>query len=111
MNLYAEYIKEREGFELLSNEHGFISYRFIGDIMFLSDIFVKKEFRRSGEGASLIEDVLFLAKDNGCKQIMAEVQIATFTCSESLKSALNYGFKVISSNGSTIVIGMEVSNG
>ena len=62
--LYAEYIKERENLELIQSEYGFISYRFEKDHLFIANIFVTKDKRKSGEAKKLVEELYTINNKN-----------------------------------------------
>ena len=58
MELYVDYIKERENADVLYNEKGFMSYKEDFDGIFILDAYTKPEFRKSGVIKELLYGVI-----------------------------------------------------
>ena len=65
-SLYAEYVKEREGYETLETGISFATYRVSGSEIYIRDIFVSRDFRDVDVGRRFIDDVVKIGKDSGC---------------------------------------------
>lgn len=109
MNLYAAYVKEREGKDVLKNENGFITYKIIGQELFLADMFLVKKARGSEVVSQFIEKLVQIGKDNKCSHISANIHLADSGANRTLKAALKLGFKLINANNNILVIVKEVS--
>lgn len=108
ISLYGEYIEEREGLSILENEKGFFTYMIKGDECYIKDIFIAKEFRRTGAATEFAEQITKIAKDNGCKFLSGTCVPSTNGSTESLKAMFSYGFKVHSSSNDLIILIKEL---
>lgn len=107
-SLYAKYIHERLGKSILERPEGFVTYSFLGDSMYIEDIFVLPEHRRSGVGTELANAVIDIAKSKGYNKIIGTVLPTANGSTDSLKALLWYGFQLHSLNGNLIVLTKEV---
>ena len=73
MNLYAEYIEEREDAKLYHDEDGFFTYKLLNDAFFVKDLYVRKEKRREGIGNKYAKKIEELAKKHDCLVIFCTV--------------------------------------
>ena len=102
-SLYAQYIKEREGIELVQVEHGFATYQKINsDLYYLVDIFVEQGFRKSGIATKLSSMICEVALKNGAKQLLGSVDISRKGVTESMSAILADGFRYSHSEGNGI---------
>lgn len=97
MSLYASYLKEREGKEIIESEIGFATYYFLDDGCYIQDIFVLKDYRKIGEASRLAEEIEKIAKSKGYKKLYGTVCPLANGSTESIKALLAYGFKLNSS--------------
>lgn len=104
-DLYAKYLNERHGDNILQTEHGFASYRYIneGKTVYLVDIYVVPEQRESGLATKLADTIAAEAKEKGCVEMLGTVVPSTRNSMISLKGLLSYGM-VLSGAGPDIVI-------
>ena len=103
MNLYAQYIKERENSEIIIHEHGFITYKVLQNGMYyLVDVFVEKEHRKSGAARSLVDAACEIARSAGQTQVLGSVCLDANGVTQSLAAILAGGFKYSSSNGNML---------
>lgn len=64
MELYKEYINEvMNGREIIYNDKGFLSYNIKSDCIYLSDFYVKPEYRKSHVGKELLSQVEKIAEE------------------------------------------------
>lgn len=108
ISLYGEYIKEREGLDILEDERGFFTYIIKGEECYIKDIFISKEFRRSGAATEFADQITSIAKASGCKFLSGTCVPSTNGSTESLKAMFSYGFKVHSSSNDLIVLIREL---
>ena len=111
MELYAQYIKERENMSLVHVEHGFATYKKIdADTYYLVDIFVEKGFRRNGIASSLSESVKQIALNDGAKRLLGSVDITSNGVTESMQAILSDGFRYSHSAGNGIFFLKEIGD-
>jgi GNAT superfamily N-acetyltransferase len=103
LNLYAEYIKEREGSEIIVLDHGFVTYRQVdGNVFYLVDMYVEKAYRKSGVAWDLHNKVCDIARNAGATQLITSACTDAAGVTVSLKVILAGGFKYSSSNGNML---------
>ena len=109
MELYSKYIKERENRELIEVPHGFITYQKLdnGDI-YIVDLFVEKEFRRSGIGTQLSELVKQAALKDGVKRLIGSICLTTNGVTNSMKSLITDGFTYSHASGTMLYFVKEI---
>jgi predicted GNAT superfamily acetyltransferase len=93
-NLWAQYFKEREGFESINSEKGVISYKIHGEDCYIRDVFVCADARSSGEATCLADAVTSVAKERGCKHLTGSIIPSMPGSTGSLIGLLKYGFKL-----------------
>lgn len=107
-SLYAQYIKEREDFEIIEDEFGFASYKFFGPECYIRDIYVVPEKRKTSVGTSYMEKITALAKEAGCTHLTGTVFPSANGSSESMAAILRGGFKIHSSTSEKIILTKEI---
>jgi hypothetical protein len=102
MRLWLEYIKEREGLELICiEEKGFITYKKEDETsIFICDIFVLKEYRKSRVGEELYNKVIALENP---KRVYGMTDKNALTWEESHKLMLYRGFSVVDDSGENVI--------
>jgi len=102
MELFREYVKEREGCETLVIDNGFLTARIDKDergnkFLFINDFFVSKKDRKKirHTAIKLLAKAKTLALKNDCLKICGVVWTDTLNATESLKANLYYGYKVV----------------
>lgn len=105
---YGQYIKDREGFDIVEDLCGFATYKITGDECYVRDIFVEKKYRKDGVARSLCDRIKDIAKAEGCKWLVGSVQPSVPFSTESLKVVLAYGFSLASSQNDFIILKMEI---
>ena len=106
--LYAKYIKERMGRDIIEVDGGFITYRCANGECFMADMYVEQSKRGGLLFKKLIEQLSDIAKEAGCSIITATIHIADPGCSHNLASALKIGFKVLKAEHGVVLVGKEV---
>lgn len=100
--LYAKYIKEREGTDVLESEFGFITYRITGAECFIVDMHVDQAARKTGQGRALLEQLSEIAKE--CHFLTANIWLKKKGSQVSLRGALACGFEVRNANADVLLI-------
>lgn len=108
MSLYSEYLKEREGKEILECPSGFATYRILGNECYLVDIYVKPEFRKEHVARAMADQVAELAKGAGCKWLTGSVSPNANGAHTSLLVLIAYGMKLLRSDKDIIFLGKEL---
>jgi GNAT superfamily N-acetyltransferase len=101
MSLYAQYVKEREGYDTIEDEYGFATFKIDGEECYIRDIFVVNGFREHGSAAKLADFIADHAKKVGCTHLLGSVYVDE-QGTASLKVLLGYGFKLSHADGNMI---------
>ena len=104
--LYAKYIKEREGFDILENDLGFVTYKINRDEKncFIGHMYIEESVRERGNGKSLIEGLSEVALEKECDVISASIDLRDKNASLTLQAALRIGFEVFKAEYGVILI-------
>lgn len=104
MSMYADYLKEHHGDEIIETEYGFATYRYLGnDSVYIVDIYVVPEHRESNKAGVIADKVVQAAQVRGCKKLLGTVVPSAKNSTTSLKVLLGYGMKLQSSANNLIV--------
>jgi GNAT superfamily N-acetyltransferase len=109
MKLYADYIKEREGKELLELEQGFATYKIRPPECYIVDIYVKPEYRKTGVAATMADFICAIAKDRGCTTLLGSVNTAAHGATSSMRVLLAYGMVLRAAKESMIYLSKEIN--
>ena len=112
--LYADYIKARQGLELLETNSCFLTYKIDGEECFIANAYTKPSARGNREMGGLISRLEVLVKEQGAKYTTAIIDLADGQASKTLLASLKAGFSLLRNNGNTIIIIKyinEVNNG
>jgi GNAT superfamily N-acetyltransferase len=93
MSLWADYIREREGKEIIETDEGFVTYEISGESLYLVDMYVRPELRKTGVAKAFAEEITRIAKKQGCKRLLTTVATNAAGVTISLKVILSYGFE------------------
>ncbi len=110
MSLYAEYVKERGIDEILETSQGFATYRYLNDgaTVYIVDIYVMPEFRKTGVAAHLANCIALEAVGKGCTEMLGTVAPIAKGSTESLRVLLAYGMELQSISDGLIVFRKEI---
>lgn len=98
MSLYADYLKERTEDQILENDQGFITYRFMDSLTcYIVDIYVRPEHRKQRVASDIADLVMEIAKNRGCTKLLGSVVPSAKGSTTSLKVLLGYGMTLKSS--------------
>lgn len=107
-SLYGEYIKAREGFEIIEFPFGFASYKVNGIECYIRDVYIVPEMRKQGAASILCDTIKTKAKELNCKCLITSVCPSANDSTESLKAVLGYGFKLSASQIDFIIFKMDI---
>lgn len=105
--LYAKYINERLGHEILENETGFIVYKVNGKEVFIVDMYVRQGMRKNGLGSDLIKNLIGLATFHEAEVITANIHLFDVNANSTLMAALKTGFKVVRADQNILLIALN----
>ena len=109
MSLYAEYLQERTDDQILENDKGFITWRYLNDYqVYIIDIFVKKEFRQKKVAVMLADYVCSIAKNLGYKEVIGTIVPSTKGANASLRVLWGYGMKLHAAKENLIIMKKEL---
>lgn len=110
MSLYADYLKERTTDHILETPSGFASYRYVneGKTVYIVDIYVVPEERKSGRASALADEIIKEAKLKGCSEVLGSVQPSTKNSTDSLKVLLAYGFELFNAGQDFIFLKKKI---
>lgn len=107
-SLFSQYKKEREGVSVLERPEGFATFKMNGEAVYLFDIFVAKESRRTRVGSEMANEICAIAKAQGCKKIFGSCDVRTNGSTESMKAMLAYGFRLVRNDGVLVWLEKEL---
>ncbi len=109
MSLYSKYVTERTNKQILETEYGFATYNFPdATTVYIEDIYVLPEHRKSGLAAAIANEIVVIAKEKGCTQILGSVVPTANNSTDSLKVLLAYGMKLRNCSNDFIVFQKDI---
>lgn len=108
LSLWADYQKERLGYEAIEREFGFVVFKITGALCEIFDIYVRPEDRRGRKAWSLVDEVVETAKQQQCKTLAGYIWPAFPGAEGSLSAHLAYGFRVYSADGGKIIMAKDI---
>ena len=106
--LYAEYIKERENFDIIENENCFIIYKIKGDSAFISHSFTRKDLRQRGEMASLLAELCILLRMKNVLLLNATIDLRDVNASRTTLAALKCDFEIKAAENGILYIEVDL---
>lgn len=108
MTKFANYLKEREGVDLIETDQGFAIYNISRDECYIRDIYVFPEFRKQGVASSIADLVCVKARLAGCKILTGSVCPTTKGSTTSLDVLRGYGMKLHACSNNLIMFSKEL---
>lgn len=109
MDMFEEYIKERENLGVIKTDRGFITFKFENGECLISDYFVTKHHRKNGHGYFLANQVFELCKELGIKNVYCQTDNRANGYELSKFTIENFGFELYKEEGPISHYVMEVS--
>jgi len=109
--MWLEYIRERLPHKsVIERDGGFaIFYEFEAeDAMYIEDIYVKRELRKSNLATNIMEEIIIEAKKCGFKYILGSNDPTTAGSTSSMKAMLARGFEVYKVDNGMIFLRKEI---
>lgn len=109
MSLYSAYIRERTNKDIIEIPEGFVVYEFINNTtVYIEEIFVLPEHRRSDIARDLANQVLGIAKEKGYSKVLGSVDTRARNAEDSIKVLLAYGMTLDSANQNLIIFKKDI---
>jgi predicted GNAT family acetyltransferase len=109
LSLFAEYLTERTNRHIIEAEFGFATYTYTDNqTVYIEDLYVIPEQRKSGLASKLTNDIIDLAKAKGCTRLLGSVVPSSKTSTDSMKAFLAFGMKLDSSTNDFVVLSKEI---
>jgi GNAT superfamily N-acetyltransferase len=108
LSLYARYVLEREGMEIIETDISFVTYYFVEKECYIKDVFVHPDHRKTGEATRLGDEITKIAKLKGCTKLYGTICPSAKGSTESIQFLLSYGFKLDSSVANFIALVKEI---
>lgn len=95
--MYDKYIKEREGFDLMPSEYGFVIYKIFETQYecYIKDIYVDPIYRQRKVASEMADKVSEIAREAGCTHLSGSVSLTCGDPTRSIKVLFGYGFEVV----------------
>lgn len=100
MSLYSEYVKEREGSQVVEKDWGFFEFKILKDnngatFIYIISAFISLEHRDNRVYPKSLHELMEkTAKSNKCKYAMAQVDLSTNTATDALHFHFHCGMKL-----------------
>jgi L-amino acid N-acyltransferase YncA len=108
MSLFKDYNSELLNKNIVETEIGFATYSEVDGGLWIENIYVAKDFRKSGEASRMADEIAEIAKKKGFKKLFGSVTPTANASTASLKVLLAYGFKLNSSTNNFIWLEKEI---
>lgn len=109
--LFAEYIKEREGFEVMETEESFVIYKIKGELAFISHAFTRKNYRRDHYMSELLDALSEFLLSKRVSALSASIDLRDQNASTTLLASLKYGFEIKAAEQGIIFIEKNLKRG
>lgn len=108
MSLYADYIKEREGFNTYEDSDSFFTYTKVKDALYIRDIYIRPEARSKGKSLELGLLGETIAKEMGLKAMMGSVDVDTNGWERNKEILIKFGYKEVFKDGTMIYFNKDI---
>lgn len=110
MSMYGAYLKERLGDDIIENEKGFATYRFVGeDTVYVIDVYVHPDFRKQGVASDFSDTIMEIGKKRGCTKMITSVVPSPNGSTNSIRAIIAYGFELDSAANGFILFKKDIS--
>ena len=108
VSMFGDFKKELEGICEIESEFGFATYKVTGEEIYIEDLYIKPDNRRSHHASDMVDSISEIGIKNGCKRIWCSVCPSKNNSTISLMAQLGYGFKLSSSRDNFILLVKEL---
>jgi predicted GNAT family acetyltransferase len=108
--MYADYLREKSNDQIIENEHGFASYRYLNDgkSVYIIDIYILSSARKHGSASAMADLIVGEAKKIGCSELLGTVVPSSKNSTDSLRVLLGYGMSLYSSSQDLILFRKDI---
>lgn len=106
--MYLDYVKERQGFDCIETDQGFLFYKISDVELYIAELYVKPEFRKTDAVKELVSRAAELALFNKCKFLTGNIYLADQGHLRTIKAALKLDFYIVRANNDIIVIARKI---
>lgn len=107
-SLYGQYIKERQGTEIIEDSRGFCTYFYINDGVYLQDIYVAPSHRHEKVASQYADKIAIEAKEKGFKKMYGSVVPTVNNSTDGLKVLISYGFRLHSAENNAVIMVKDI---
>lgn len=107
-SLWTRYIEERLGQQSIERPWGFLNYKIIDNLCEICDLYVVPEEREQGRAWELFDELIEIAKESDCANILCYVWPGLKGSEVSIQTALAGGFKLHMNDGQRIILMKEI---
>lgn len=108
-SMVKDYLKELKGLDIYETEDGFILYRIQENCLYVRDIYVIPERRKSKVAASMADELaVIIKKSHGCNVMLGDVEPSNNNATDSIKVLLAYGMSVLEANDDEIIFYKQI---
>lgn len=105
MSLWADYIRECGILEIIEDEYGWVTFHAEpAGFVFINDMYVAPEKRRTGHARKLLEQVFAWGKERGCTYCMATIHTSSKSVTAAVAGAIACGFHIAPSNDKDLIL-------
>lgn len=108
MSLFADYHRERLGWQTIEVESGFIVFDIRPPEASIEEFYVAPEMRGTPLAKRLADQVVKKAKEAGCTRIWAKVTPGVKGAEHAMRTNLHYGFKLIANRGNDTFMVLDI---
>lgn len=95
ISLYAQYLKERGSYGIVECKEGFATFDYVSeDVVYLIDVYVIPEKRKSKIATNLVNEISKEAKKSGHKIMLTSADTRANGIETAIKAIEAYGFKL-----------------
>lgn len=104
MSHFAKYIMERQGKHILENRFGFATYSFTDNAVYIEEIYVSEEHRKSNRASEMADKICEMAKLRGINLLYGSVSPKASGSTQSIQVLLAYGMQLDSCTDNFILL-------
>lgn len=108
MSLWADYQKERLGYDSIETESGFVTFKITGAVCEIFDIYVRPEDRRGRKAWALVDEVVETARQQRATLLVGYIWPNLPGAEGSMSAHLAYGFRLGSSENGKIIMTKDI---
>ena len=109
--MYEDYVLELWDRRIIKKEYGFVSYELCRDFVYISDLFIERDYREEGLGKELEAEVIEIGMDHGYSKIQCRVYRSDKSWRTNFEIYTQHcGYKMIEENKDFILLGKTIGS-